>query len=180
MRIISGIILRLFGWTVGEFRPTASKYVLIVAPHTSNWDFIIGRLAFYQIGVPMKVLIKKELFFFPLNVILKALGGIPVNREQALNMVNFAIGLFASGKELAIVLTPEGTRKATKKWKKGFYYIAHKAEVPLYIGYIDYKKKHCQIVGEFPLSGDIDADFPKIKAYYEGVSAKYPTQFDNK
>ncbi|MEG1572166.1 MAG: 1-acyl-sn-glycerol-3-phosphate acyltransferase [Bacteroidales bacterium] len=180
MRTIASILLRLCGWTVGPFRPSAAKYVLIVAPHTSNWDFIIGRLAFYKIGIPMKVLIKKELFIFPLNFILKAFGGVPVNRQQALNTVNFSTNLLQNADSLALVLTPEGTRKATKNWKKGFYYIAQKAEVPLYIAYIDYKKKKCAIDSEFVISGDIDMDMIKIKTFYQGITAKFPANFCNK
>jgi 1-acyl-sn-glycerol-3-phosphate acyltransferase len=112
-----------------------------MGPHTSNWDFIIGRLAFSHFGVKGKFLIKKEAFFFPFGYILKAMGGIPVNRGKSTNLIDQAVQYFDESEELYMVFTPEGTREYSPEWKIGFYYIAQKANVPIYIGYMDYEKK---------------------------------------
>lgn len=179
MHILSIIILKLFGWKVtGEMPEGIKKCIMIEAPHTSNYDFILGRLAFYKLGIDVKFLIKKELFKFPLGGLLKAMGGIPVNRGKKSNIVEDVAGLFDKGKELVVVITPEGTRKYITHWKKGFYNIAVKANVPIVLGFLDYKKKEGGIGPTIYPSGDFDKDFAVIKKFYRDKSACHPENFN--
>jgi len=170
-------ILDIFGWKVVGDLPSEKKFVCIVAPHTSFWDFIWGRLGYWSLGISASFLIKKEFFVFPIKRILRNFGGIPINREQARNTVQYCVTLFEKRKELALTITPEGTRKYTTKWKKGFYYIAKQAEVPLYIGFIDYQKKETGILKKFEITGDFDKDFAEIQDLLRGHVAKFPEKY---
>ena len=125
-------ILKVLGWKIDKHTPEGvDKCVVVMGPHTSNWDFVIGRLAFASYGVNGRFLIKKELFFFPLGWFLKAIGGIPVDRKSKNSMTEFATAQFEENDKMFMVFTPEGTRSYNPNWKKGFYYIALKANVPI-------------------------------------------------
>lgn len=168
-------ILSLFGWKIDKHSPAGvNKCVVVMGPHTSNWDFIIGRIAFAQYKVNGKYLIKKDLFFFPLGIFLKAIGGIPVDRKKTNNMTDQAVEIFNKYEKIFMVFTPEGTRSYNDKWKKGFYYIAQAAKVPIYIGYIDYKKKIGGFHSLFEPTGNIDEDIKHIKSILSQYSGKYP------
>ncbi len=178
MKKTAAFILRCFGWRVDSFTPSERKYVLIVAPHTSNWDFVIGRLAFWTKSLPARFMIKKEFFRFPVGGLLKALGGLPVERGTGGGRaVEEAVRLLQTHDAMALILTPEGTRRRNPHWKKGFYYIAQAAQIPLYVGYVDYKKKECRIVGRMPVTGDLAADSRYLLEAYADVTARYPAQF---
>lgn len=178
MKKIAAFILRCFGWRVEAFVPPERRYVLIVAPHTSNWDFVIGRLAFWTKGLPARFLIKKEFFRFPIGGLLRALGGLPVERGTGGGRaVEESVRLLQTHDEMALILTPEGTRRRNPHWKKGFYHIAQAARLPIYVGYIDYKEKECRIVGAMPVSGDLAADSRYLLDIYANVTARYPDQF---
>jgi len=170
-------ILALFGWKVVGMVPSEKKFVCAVAPHTSFWDFIWGRLGFWAIGVSANFLIKKEFFVFPIKRLLLRMGGIPVNRQQARNTVQYCVDLFNTKEKLTLTITPEGTRKLTHKWKKGFYYIAHQAKVPLYIGFIDYQKKETGILQKFDITGDFEKDLIEIQNLLRGHVAKFPQNY---
>lgn len=178
MEKIASCCLKAMGWTVNEFRPPEKKYVLIVAPHTSVMDFVIGRLAFWTKGLPARFFIKQEFFVFPIRRMLKALGGMPINRQQAGSVVEHSINLLNKTSELALIITPEGTRKATKRWKKGFYYIAKRAGVPLYVGIVDYGNKKCTILPS-PLDTDkkVEILMQELAEIYKDAKAKYPENF---
>lgn len=179
MRILSKFILKLIGWKVlGEMPEGLRKCVMIEAPHTSNLDFILGRLAFYQLGINAKFLIKKELFKFPLGGLLKAMGGIPVDRGKKNNLIDYVAGLFEKTDELVVIITPEGTRKYNAHWKKGFYYIAAKAKVPVVLGFIDYKKKEGGIGPIFYPSGDYEKDFVILEEFYSDKTACHPENYN--
>jgi 1-acyl-sn-glycerol-3-phosphate acyltransferase len=168
------LILKLFGWKIDPNPPTGvKKCVIAMGPHTSNWDFIIGRMTFAHYGVNAKFLIKKELFFFPFGIILKALGGIPVDRDKGANLTDQAVKYIKAQNEVFMVFTPEGTRSYNPNWKKGFYYIAQRAKVPIYIGYIDYKKKIGGFHSLFHPTGDANKDIETIK----GILSKYEGRF---
>lgn len=176
---LSGLILKKLGWSLVSGMPKGiKKCVLIVAPHTSNWDFIIGRLCFNIIDLPTKFLIKKEVFFWPLSALLKKMGGIPIDRSRNNNVIKEVAHLFSQYDELIITLTPEGTRKFTKNWKRGFYYISELAKVPVAVAFIDYRKKQCGIAFIFTPSGDYEKDFESIRALYYDKKAKYPENFN--
>ena len=169
--------LKLFGWKVVGIKPSESKFVCAVAPHTSFWDFIWGCLGFWSLGISANFLIKKEFFVFPIRRLLLWAGGIPVNRKQAKNTVQHCVDLFSTREKFALTITPEGTRKHTTKWKKGFYYIARQANVPLYVGFIDYQKKENGIMTKFEITGDFDKDFAEIQNLLRGHKAKFPTNY---
>lgn len=168
-------ILKLCGWKIDNHVPTnIDKAVIVVGPHTSNWDFIIGKIAFAHYKVNGKFLIKKDLFFPPLGWILKAMGGIPVDRKRKNNLTEFAADIFEKNKKCYIVFTPEGTRSYNAHWKKGFYYIAQRANVPIYIAYMDYKNKTGGFHSLFQPTGDSDADIRYIKTVLSQFAGKIP------
>jgi 1-acyl-sn-glycerol-3-phosphate acyltransferase len=177
MKRFSKFVLNLFGWKVIGIVPPEKKFVCIVAPHTSFWDFIWGRLGYWSIGVSANFLIKQEFFVFPIKRLLKNMGGVPVNRKQARNTVQYCADLFQTREKLALTITPEGTRKYTTKWKKGFYYIAQQAQVPLYIAYIDYQKKQTGILKKFEITGNFEQDFAEIQNIFRGYVAKFPENY---
>lgn len=168
-------VLKLFGWKIDETSPEdVKKAVIVVGPHTSNWDFIIGKIAFMHYGVKGLFLIKKELFFPPMGWILKAMGGIPVDRKKKNNMTDFAVSLFNESDTCFLVFTPEGTRSYNANWKKGFYYIAQKANVPIYIAYMDYKNKKGGFHSLFQPTGNADHDIRYIKSVLSQFEGKVP------
>lgn len=177
MRKIASYLLKMFGWKIDDHAPEGvKKCVIVVGPHTSNWDFVLGRLAFVHFGIKGKYLIKKELFFFPLGLILKAIGGIPVDRKKNNNMTEFAASLFQKNEELFLVFTPEGTRKYNPNWKKGFYYIALRAKVPIYICYMDYERKIGGFHSLFEPTGNVDEDIAYIKSIMGQYKGRFPEQ----
>ncbi len=170
-------ILILFGWKLAGTIPSENKYIIIVAPHTSNWDYVIGQLFCLSVGIKAKIMIKKELFYFPLGVILKALGGIPVDRQKKTDIVDKMIMLFKTSDSFILTITPEGTRQKVSEWKTGFHRIATGANVPVLLGFLDYKKKMVGIGETFFLSGDMNSDLLKVKKYYLNIHPKYPENF---
>jgi len=179
MRYIAQFILWISGWKlVGEFEPQMRKCIFIQAPHTSMWDFLWGRLGLWQLGVNVKFLIKKEMFFFPFGHILKALGGIPIDRKKGNNVIDQIVDRFNKSDKFSLVITPEGTRKYTEHWKKGFYHISLKANVPVYISYLDYEKKEGSPGKIFHLTGNFEKDIAEIQEFYKDKVAKFPENFN--
>jgi len=171
--------LKLLGWKIyGEINHSITKGVMIVAPHTSYMDFIIGKLALNALNVKAYFLIKKEFFFFPIGCLIKALGGIPVDRDKSTNVVLKVSKLFEKNQKLIIVITPEGTRKLTHNWKKGFYYIALNAKVPIIPGYLDYKEKTAGIGEVLIPSGNFNEDFKILEKFYKGRHARFPENYN--
>jgi 1-acyl-sn-glycerol-3-phosphate acyltransferase len=168
-------LLKLAGWKIDKSPPEGiKKCVIVVGPHTSNWDFIIGKIVFSNYPVKAKFLIKKELFFFPLGFILRRMGALPVDRKKKNSMIHTAVRLFAEHESMYLVFTPEGTRSYNPKWKKGFYYIAQKANVPIVISYMDYERKIGGFHSVFTPTGDVDADFSAIKGVLKNYKGKFP------
>jgi len=179
LAFFSRLILRLMGWKITSVIPHGTKKcVIAVAPHTSYWDFVIGRLAYWLLGVKASFLIKKEVFRFPFKRMLLHMGGIPVDRGRSGNMVDAVVEKFRKSDSLFIVITPEGTRKPVKHWKKGFYYIASQAQVPIALGYLDYAKKEGGVGKVIIPNGDIDAQMKEIKEFYREMTPKHPEKFD--
>ncbi len=167
------------GWKINGFLPDqCEKCVILAAPHTSNSDFYIGWLAYKALGIKVKFLIKKESFTFPFGILLKAAGGIPVDRSRSNNTVKQVVDIIDKHQEIHIVITPEGTRKLTKNWKKGFYFIAQTAKIPLVLAYIDYGRKEGGVGPKIDLTDNYDEDLDKIQSFYKNVTAKYPEQFN--
>ena len=179
MKYIAKFILFLWGWKViGGIPADLKKCVVVVAPHTSMWDFVLGRLAFFELGLKVRFLIKKEMFFFPLGPIVKGLGGISVDRSKSGRMVDLVAELFNQYESLFITVTPEGTRRRVENWKKGFYYIALKANVPIALGFLDYKEKIGGVGKVFIPSGIFEEDFKLVQDFYKGKVAKHPDKFN--
>ena len=169
------ILTKVLGWKIkGDF-PNLNKSVIIFAPHTSYWDAFFGKLYLKNIGVKHKFLSKKELFKFPLNLLMCTYGSIPVSSGR--NFIFQISEIFNSNKEIHIVLSPEGTRKKVTKWKKGFYYMAKEANVPIVVGYIDYKKKEIGIKGVIRDTSNMKETMTEICSIYKNVNAKYPEDF---
>jgi 1-acyl-sn-glycerol-3-phosphate acyltransferase len=178
MRKISNFIFtKLLGWKVENLLPDIPKCIIAVAPHTSNCDFIISKLAYSALGRKAQFLMKKEWFVFPVGYIFKAMGGIPVTRNKHTSMTDTLAAEFSKHDRLQIALTPEGTRKRVTEWKRGFYYIALKAGVPIVLVGLDYKKKAAIFLDTFFPTGDSDADMVKIKSYFVGITGKHPELF---
>lgn len=177
--MLARAILKIAGWKISPgFLFEHSKCIVIEAPHTSMWDFIWGWMAFQSIGVRVRFLIKKELFFFPMGPLLKWMGAIPVDRKKSSNMVDFTAQLFSRYDNLVITITPEGTRKRVENWKKGFYYIAMRAKVPIVLGYLDYGKKEGGAGPVIFPSGNYEEDWKVIEAFYRGRQARHPEKFN--
>jgi 1-acyl-sn-glycerol-3-phosphate acyltransferase len=179
LRWLSIVFLHLTGWkVVGKLPENAAKSVLIAAPHTSNWDLpytlmvcFVLRLNVYWIG-------KASIFKPPFRGVMMWLGGIPVDRSQANNLVaDSSAAIKRATGPLQLIVPPEGTRSGTRYWKTGFYYIAAGAGVPVLMAYLDYDKKVGGLGPVFQTTGDIDADMLAIKAFYAGVKGKNADQF---
>ena len=173
-------LLRLVGWKVIMPHFKEKSYVIIAAPHSSNWDFVYGRLAMGALGIPQKVLMKKEMFFFPLKYILLALGAMPIDRKASTKMVDIIIDQFKRNDNFVFSISPEGTRSFAKKWKTGFYHIATKANVPLVLGRMDYKTKSLEFSLPFYPSGNFDKDFKEILDFFSVANALFPDKYNQK
>jgi len=179
MKLFGKFVLKAFGWeNVNPVSPDLKRCVIVIAPHTSNWDFVWGKFIFWGMGIKVKFLIKKEMFFFPLGGIFKGLGALPVDRTKGNSMITAVTSMFKKRDELRILITPEGTRKLVKKWKMGFYYIAKRAEVPIVLGFIDYKLKKVGVLKVFDPSEDMERDLEMIQDYYREINAKFPENFN--
>jgi 1-acyl-sn-glycerol-3-phosphate acyltransferase len=176
---LSRLALRLTGWRVVGQAPAAAKYVLIAAPHTSNWDFPVTLMVCFALRLRVYWMGKASLFPPLLGSVMRWLGGIPVNRERAGNLVQGTVDAFASNQRLTVIVPPEGTRSKVTHWKTGFYYIALGAGVPIALGYLDFRKKEGGIGRMFEPTGDIAADMVEIKSFYAGITGKNPASFDN-
>ena len=174
MQKLARFLLRLFGWELKVAPPPSRKYVLIGAPHTSNWDFVVGLLALWGARIRARWLGKKELFKPPLGHLMRALGGIPVDRSRREGLVDQVAEIFRREEEIAILITPEGTRGKAPYWRTGFYYMALKAGVPIALGYADFRRKEVGIGGYLYPTGDIRLDFAAIRAFYQDKTGLRP------
>jgi 1-acyl-sn-glycerol-3-phosphate acyltransferase len=178
MPLFARLILRLMGWKITSVIPPGiNKCVIVAAPHTSYWDFFIGRLAYWHMNIKASFLIKKEVFRFPFKYTLIRMGGIPVDRGKSRKMVEQVANRFKTSESLFIVITPEGTRKPVKDWKKGFYYIASQANVPIGLAYVDYAKKEGGIGKVIIPNGDMENQMKEIRNFYREITPKYPDRF---
>jgi 1-acyl-sn-glycerol-3-phosphate acyltransferase len=179
-RFFFRIFIKLLGWKISGSLPGGiKKAVIIAAPHTSGWDFIIGRAGLYKIGLKkVSFLIKKEMFKFPVGPVIKSWGAIPIDRGRNNTTIQMVSKMFEEKDELLLLITPEGTRKYTNNWKKGFYHIALNANVPIVLCFVDYAKKEGGIGPTIYPSGDYEADFKIITEFYKSKTAKFPENFN--
>lgn len=172
-----GFILKSAGWKVRISVPDYPKCIICVAPHTSNWDFVLGKLAYASVGRKAGFLMKESWFFFPLGFIFKALGGIPVPRKKGSSLVETIIEKYNNAQSLCLAITPEGTRSKTDKWRYGFLHIAYGAKVPIVLGAIDYSTKDIIIERTFEPTGNAENDMRAIKDYYRPFKGLHPEKF---
>ena len=171
------LIFRKMGWQVAMTVPYRDKCIICVAPHTSNWDFIIAELYYHSIGRTAGFLMKKEWFFWPMGVLFRSMGGIPVERSRHVSLTDRVAEAAMKAERFELAVTPEGTRSLATKWKRGFYFIALKAGLPIQLYAIDYKNKRIVCTQELVPSGDVEADMRLIMDYYRPYEGKYPGKF---
>ena len=175
LKIISKLALRLLGWRPDGKLPKPDKYVLIGAPHTSNWDSVYAFLGVGALGLRFKWIAKQSVFPGPLLPLLKFFGGIPIDRSVRSSVIKRMVDLFNSRDKFVLGIMPEGTRSKTDYWKTGFYYIATGANIPIAFAFMDYGKKRVGIA-DFILhpTGDIESDMKVIRNFYKEIKGKHP------
>ena len=170
------MLLRLFGFTVVPQIPKeAEKCVMVFAPHTSMWDFVVGKLILTVMGLNSKFMIRKESFWFPLGLLLRFLGGLPVDRKHPAGLTASIAKEIKAMERITLIIAPEGTRKYTTHWKKGFYFIAQQAQVPICLCYIDWGKRRGGIFPAviLPTPDNYDTDLAFIQNHYRGMKGKH-------
>lgn len=173
---VARFLLWLGGWTsVGQV-PDVHKAVLIAAPHTSNWDGFWAIVYKVYVGLEVRWFVKDTMFWFPLSILLRAFGAIPLNRKRASSAVSEAIASFDRHERFYFGLAPEGTRSRTPGWKSGFYRIAEGANVPVVFGFLDYRGKRLGLGPVVTLTGDKAADMAICQSYYSSISGRWPEQ----
>jgi 1-acyl-sn-glycerol-3-phosphate acyltransferase len=165
------------GWHNDVTIELPAKYVVALAPHTSNWDFILGQLYSRAESFRCQFMMKKEWFAFPLGGLMRSLGGIPVERSRKMSLTDQLAKAAIESDTFALCITPEGTRKPVEEWKNGFYYIALKAELPILLYGLDYKRRLIQCTKQVIPDGNFDKQIVEIKQYFEGFQGKYPEKF---
>ena len=176
-KLCNWLLYKRMGWTTEVTVDHPDKYIICLAPHTSNWDFILGLLYSRSIGMQSNFLMKKEWFFWPLGPIFRSLGGIPVYRQKHSSMTESMAESAKQAKVFHLCITPEGTRSKNPDWKKGFYFIALKAGIPILLYGLDYERKLIQCTKTVIPSGDLEADMRDIKLYFKGFKGKKPENF---
>ncbi len=171
------LLYKRLGWKKEVTEPHPDKYIICLAPHTSNWDFAIGQLYSGAEGLTCNFLIKREWFVWPLKSLFKRLGGIPVWRSKHTSMTDNLAETARQSATFRLCITPEGTRSLNPEWKKGFYYIALKAQLPILLYGVDYKKKLIQCTKTIVPNGDIEAQMREIKLYFKDFQGRKPEKF---
>jgi len=179
-QLISKLIFSAIGWKVVGELTYPDKCLVIAAPHTSNWDFFIGRCYAYIIGIVPKYLIKSELFLPFLRTLIKWNGGIPVYRHSKNNVVDQISEIYNSSDKFILGISPEGTRKRVEKWKSGFYHIAVKSDVPILLLKMDYGNKEIGIFNQFKPTGNFENDMSFIQNQFKDIKGKIPENYNPK
>lgn len=176
-RLCNFILFRLMGWKVDVTVPMGDKYVIALAPHTSNFDFLLGVLYSRAMNFRCDFLMKKEWFYWPLGTLMRRLGGIPVRRDKNTSMTEQLAQEARKRDTFHLCVTPEGTRSRTEEWKKGFYYIALKAGLPILLYGVDYPSKTIRCTRMVIPDGNVDEQMRCIKAYYKDFTGRHPENF---
>ena len=171
---IARLLLRFGGWTPVGGVLDAPKAVVIAAPHTSNWDGVWALIYRVAVDLDIKFFAKKSLFWFPLSTLLRWLGAVELDRDRAVNAVQQAVDCFEQSESYYFGLAPEGSRNPKPGWKTGFYRIATGADVPVYLGFLDYRDKRVGIGPRIDLTGDREADLAIIREFYEDIQGRWP------
>lgn len=176
-KICKWLLYSVWGWKKIVTVKHPRKYIICLAPHTSNWDFILGQLYANAENLKPHFLMKKEWFFWPLGPIFRHIGGIPVYRQKNMSMTDNLGKIACESSDFRLTITPEGTRSANSQWKRGFYYIAQKAQIPILLYGIKKKKKEIVCTKSFIPTGDYDKDIIEIKNYFKDFKGKKPNNF---
>ena len=171
------LLYKKLGWTKNITIEHPDKFIIALAPHTSNWDFALGQVYMRAEDMHINFLMKKEWFFWPLGPIFKRMGGIPVWRTKHSSMTDNLASEAQKREEFRLCITPEGTRSPNTDWKKGFYFIALKANLPILLYGIDYKKRLIQCTKSIIPDGNFDQQMAEIKEYFKNFKGKYPEKF---
>jgi len=184
MYYIAKFLYWLAGWKLDNRMPEGvKKSVMIASPHTSNWDLYYARLAFVLMRIPVRFTVKKEWLKFPFNLLMKPIGAIGIDRSpktgstERKSMVEAMTDLFKDRDDLVVLVTPEGTRSLSTKWKSGFYYVALNAGVPITLGYLDYANKVAGVGKAVYPTGDYNKDMREIMDFYKDIKGRYPEKF---
>jgi 1-acyl-sn-glycerol-3-phosphate acyltransferase len=164
--------LVILGWRVTGNFPRLARFVVIVAPHTSNWDFVVGIAAKLALGLRVTFLGKDSLFRFPLGVLMRFWGGVPIDRSASNDVVRSLVDEFARREKLVLAIAPEGTRTRVDRWRTGFYHIAHAARLPIVTVALNFGAKEIQIGAPFTTTGDANADIDALRARFVGVHGR--------
>ena len=176
-RICKTLLYKRMGWTTHIEVDHPEKYILCLAPHTSNWDLLIGQLYAHAEGIKSNFLMKKEWFFWPLGPIFRKMGGIPIWRSKHTSMTDNLAEEARKRDHFCLCITPEGTRSLNPDWKKGFYFIALKANIPILLYGLDFERKLIECKHVLVPTGDVEADMKMIKTYYKDFKGKKPELF---
>lgn len=176
-KLCSWLLYERMGWTKEVTVAHPQKFIICLAPHTSNWDFLIGQLYARAEGLKSNFLMKKEWFFWPVGAFFRRIGGIPVWRSKHTSMTDNLAAEAAKSDSFVLCITPEGTRSLNPDWKKGFYFIAQKAGIPILLYGVDYKRKLIQCTKTVVPTGDIDKDMKEIKTYFTQFTGRHPELF---
>lgn len=176
-KTIAVVLLRLTGWRFEGQLPNLRKFVIIVAPHTSNWDFPVGVMAMFALGIRGTFLGKDSLFKPPFGPLFRWLGGVPVDRTSKNNVVDQTIAYFERREQMILALSPEGTRKRIDKWRTGFYWVAVGAKVPIVPVAFDFPRKRFVINEPQTMTGDPERDIPHLRGFFHARQACRPDQY---
>ncbi len=176
-KLCGWILFKVMGFSVEDTIEKPKKYIIALAPHTSNWDFVLGQLYCCATGLRIQFLMKKEWFWGPLGPLMRRLGGIPVNRSKHTSLTDQIATAAKDADTFRLCITPEGTRKLQPQWKNGFYYIALKADIPILLFGLDYKRRLLCCTKMVQPTGDLEHELPEIKRYFENFTGRHPKQF---
>ncbi len=171
------LLYRRMGWTAEVTESHPDKFIICLAPHTSNWDFLIGQLYSRSTGMKSNFLMKKEWFFWPLGILFRRMGGIPVWRSKHTSMTDNLAETARRLPAFKLCITPEGTRSKNPDWKKGFYFIAQKAGLPILLYGVDYEQRRIVCTKTIIPNGDVEGQMHEIKQYFKDFKGKHPENF---
>ena len=171
------LFFKVCGWKEDVTIPHRDKCIICVAPHTSNFDFILAELYYTAVGRHACFLMKREWFFWPLGKVFRRMGGIPVERSRSSNLTEQLAEQARKRSRFELAVTPEGTRSLTAAWKRGFYFIAQKAALPIQLYAIDYSTKTISCHKEIFPSENVESDMAAIMRYYKNFKGRHPERF---
>jgi len=170
-------MMTLSGWRFEGALPDVPKFVMIIAPHTSNWDFVVGLWAYFSLSFRASWLGKHTIFRWPLGPFMRWLGGVPVERSVSRDRVSETVHAFESSEQLLLILAPEGTRKYVAEWKTGFYHVANNAHVPIVPVAFDFEHHVIRLFDAFYTTGNAESDIDRLQDLYRGIKGKHPENF---